>query len=1428
MALDLKDCTFFGPALPEPFVKFELENLLNKDKLLPSNVGVEGKQLQNEWEAYRRKLRDLGEQGGPIRVLNHVFQPLVKLLGYDEIEKSEDVITREDTKNGEDGGYLITTSDKTNKLRVWTIEVGIDLDAPNKRGRAYRFSPSRIAQRVLLAKSERVGLLTDGQELRLLICDPARPDSHIVIRLDRGEGGWRSARNLPDSFRFLLALVSPKGIAKVPDLTEKARLSQTEVTKTLRLQARQAVEGFVQGILDHPKNTEKLTLSNEYKDKNFLAKQLWSEGLIFVYRLLFVFKLESSADPARAFSFASTSLWRNTYSPNTALAKYAREVIDKGAETGQILEAGLRVLFKLFAEGLSVNELNIKPLGGMLFGSGATKLIDNLAWGEQAVATLLDKLLWTPKGKIERQRVHYGSLDVEDLGRVYEALLELEPGIATEPMCRLRRQKLEVVVPIAQGERYRTSVVTKNEVEANTNEDELEDMDNEEDTDEESSNSGKKTKVEWIEAINADSFYLRVGLGRKASGSYYTPHAFVRFLVQETLGVQVAECSPANNPKPMEILKLKALDPAMGSGHFLVEACRFLGEKLYEACRLCDELASEAEEKAKKAVSESERKEFENLVIELINRVKDLPDPNNELLAYLPSRVVEGEESGLSQWKALALCRRLIAVHCLYGVDKNPLAVELAKLSLWLESYAEGLPLTFLDHRLICGDSLTGTFFEHLLTYPSSGKSIEEFFPEITFSIKKQLTNTLNSALSNIKDLEASIGKDLADIEHKRLAKSRLDKALEPFKLLAAAWSGGVMLGKDCCDNAAYAKLLEAVAEKADVQAIINKDPNLTKMVATGSEGIAYDLVFPEVFYLDAKMNCRTGFDVVLGNPPWEGIDTSNKEFFAVWEFSLMDEENIKSINKTIANLLERTEVKLAREIYDNNLNSIKRATVSYFSYINQASDSASAATPDLYQCFTERTFQLTKLNGYMGLVLPSGIHANEGATGLRKMLLYRSAIKRCFSFENKKKLFEIDSRIKFALIVSCRNERGTDGFTCAFYLHNVDWLFSNNQQDALAYSLQFLVDTTGDNLNFLELRNGRSVPIAQKAYSTKASNFGKLRTEWKILPTEELHTSKQRHRTHSIEQLGLSIDGDLRKSKQLKELIGRGILLVAKGEHFHQYNDLWGERPKVITTLIDMEGKESRLKASQYFRLVFRQQARSTDERTVISNISQPGLLYFHSALPEKCPELRPTAQALILVSLCNTFVFDWLVRQVVAANITFNFLDTTPTPDLKKLSRLLAHLSLQLVCNHSGYAPLWSEQVGSVWREPNKDAFIWPVLATDDERWAVRAVIDAVVADAYGLSCDQYKYVLSTFSHKSYPKAPTLCLAAFDELKAIGLEAFTKKHDPYWDIPLNEELPKPVIELPQLSIEETDTYGNDNTKNKKKSKNSKQMSLF
>ena len=936
MPLDLTDCQFLGPALPDPFVKFELENELAKLKLLPKTAGHEGKELKGTWDVYRRHLAQLAVRGGPVRVRNQVIEPILAPLGYKDIQQAAQAETRE---GHEAGGYLLVSEDGKAKLRVWVTGLDEDIDAPAKRGQAYRFSHLRIAQRVLLASGERVGLLTNGVELRLLISDPARPDSQVVMSLDPG---WKRSGDVPDSFRLLLALASPAGVKAVPDLVDKARLQQARVTKDLRDQARQAIGRFIQEVLDHPTNRPWLA---EQPDRHALARALWHEGLILVYRLLFVLKLESSDDPARSFTFASTSLWRNTFSPSMALAPFAQAILHEGAETGGLLEGGMRRLFKMFDEGLVCTELNVKPLGGILFGTAATPALSQLCWGERAVAHLLDQLLWTtPKKKGgARERVHYGPLDVEDLGRVYEALLELDPGISGQPMCRLRRQKLEVVVPVAQGEKYRPAkpVEVANEVE---------DIDEpeEEDEGEEAPKLGKKATVQWIEEIPADRFYLRVGLGRKASGSFYTPHSFVRYLVQETLGPQVAQRSPPDNPQPGEILKLRVLDPAMGSGHFLVEACRFLGQHLYEAARLCDEKAIALERQAEKAGNKADREKLEDQARAYRQRVIDLPDPDDELVRYLPSRSVEGEQSGVSQRKAEALCRRMIAVHCLYGVDKNPLAVELAKLALWLESHAEGMPLTFLDHRLVVGDSLTGPFWERLLTWPS--KPDEKLEGVVFRGLENRLRSALFDALRHVKRLEASVGVTLAEVAEKETAKADLDDALLPFRVAAAAWAGGVMLGPEKCDDVAYAELLQTIATThelpkrlsggerprmgdaarlaaetpADYRAgekgrqfprpvgegqgggsrpcamiarglgvddIPDDGAELAALVKSGRcvPALPYDLTFPEVFYPNGVPYGRHGFDVVLGNPPWDRMLPADKEFFAAFEFAILD-----------------------------------------------------------------------------------------------------------------------------------------------------------------------------------------------------------------------------------------------------------------------------------------------------------------------------------------------------------------------------------------------------------------------------------------------------------------------------------------------------------------------------------------------------------
>ena len=156
-------------------------------------------------------------------------------------------------------------------------------------------------------------------------------------------------------------------------------------------------------------------------------------------------------------------------------------------------------------------------------------------------------------------------------------------------------------------------------------------------------NQSRMDRRDW-----PDRFYLRVGLGRKATGSFYTPHSFVRFLVHETLGPLVASGQPPDDPQPGAILRLKVIDKAMGSGHFLVESCRFLGQPFMKPVAVATNLPPPPKNSPPKRPRRKEDREAARPGPKFRQRVIDLPDPDDELLRYLPSRSVEGDQPGVS------------------------------------------------------------------------------------------------------------------------------------------------------------------------------------------------------------------------------------------------------------------------------------------------------------------------------------------------------------------------------------------------------------------------------------------------------------------------------------------------------------------------------------------------------------------------------------------------------------------------------------------------------------------------------------------------------------------------------------------------------------------------------------------------------------
>ena len=460
----------------------------------------------------------------------------------------------------------------------------------------------------------------------------------------------------------------------------------------------------------------------------------------------------------------------------------------------------------------------------------------------------------------------------------------------------------------------------------------------------------------------------------------------------------------------------------------------------------------------------------------------------------------------------------------------------------------------------------------------------------------------------------------------------------------------------------------------------------------------------------------------------------------------------------------------------------------------------------DIYRVFAERNVQLLAHEGFAGFLAPSAFHANEGATGIRRLYLENANLQICYSFENRRKLFDIDSRFKFALIVA-RKGGTTADFRCAYYLHDDEWLFGHRDSSRLLrYSTDFVRQTGGEYLSFAELRSAADVEaLSQIVHNGRL--LGDLETgSHMVFRTEPIAFNVTSHGalfTSTAKALPHAVD--VRHGSDNSDLLRSGYYVLQEGKYLNQFTDLWESCPRYSVQVQHAGQHAASIPNARYFRLAFRTIASSTNERTAVFTVLPPGAMVTNSVGIEASPEARPNNLMLATCGYVNSYCFDFTVRVKGGANMNLFIMRSGIIP-VHAPKTFIAHCVLRLVANHSTYAPLWAEQLNNAWRESSKDALCWPALQGDQERWAVRAAIDALVADAFALSRDQYEHVLNTFSHSSYPSAPTLCLARFDELKQIGLEAFARKYDPYWDVSLNEKLPDPVFDLPIAGEEAAD----------------------
>jgi hypothetical protein len=723
-------------------------------------------------------------------------------------------------------------------------------------------SPRERMVELCRATNVRLGLVTNGEQW-MLVDAPVGAVTTFA--------SWY-ARHWGQEPVTLQAFVSLLGIRRffvdrseqLPALLDNSLKFQDEVTDALGEQVRRAVEVLIQALdrADVDRKRELLEGIN--------PTELYEAGLTVMMRIVFLLSAEE-----RGLLLMGDERYQANYAVSTLrmqLRSESEEILERRWDAWSRLLS----IFRAVYGGVDHEAMRIPALGGSLFDPDRFPFLEGRKKGSRwkidpatplpidnrTVLYLLDAVQLF-QGRI----LSYLALDIEQIGYVYEGLLERTVVRASEPMLDLDATKnaknpwvslAELDDAAAKGRRAVEELLedrtgssasrVRNDLDKTVDEDSADKLLTACHADQ----SLRDRMRPYFHLLRTDrwgyplvypkdTFMVRTGADRRETGTHYTPKSFTEAIVKETLEPLVY-VGPAEGksredwaPKsPAELLDLKICDPAMGSGAFLVQVCRWLAERLVEAW-------VKAEEGGKRITSDGE-------VVEAIGSREPLRTDTEE---------------------RLLTARRLIAERCLYGVDMNPLAVELAKLSIWLITLAKGRPFGFLDHNLRSGDSLLGVASLQQLTYLDMSPSKE--------SAKKLFASRIDQAIAQAIELRTEIRcrpiRDIRDVE----AMARLDeearRKLEMPELVADLLVGELL--------EAGGREIDTVVLAMDVGAALAGDETkpgelsrrrsktLGKDLPAGNRvrrPFHWPLEFPEVF-------CREngGFDAFVGNPPFLG-----------------------------------------------------------------------------------------------------------------------------------------------------------------------------------------------------------------------------------------------------------------------------------------------------------------------------------------------------------------------------------------------------------------------------------------------------------------------------------------------------------------------------------------------------------------------------
>ncbi len=797
----------------------------------------------------------------------------------------------------------------------------------------------------------------------------------------------------------------------------------------------------------------------------------------------------------------------------------------------------------------------------------------------------------------------------------------------------------------------------------------------------------------WIPARRGDtvyasaaSVYFHTASGeRKATGSYFTPKVVVDHLIERSIvpaltahldkiAVHLNKGDAAAAAR--EFFDFRVADLAMGSGHFLVAAV----DKIEALMRTF--LTEHA-----------------------------VPGVTEELLrlAVVARDALGTDDVAKSEVDEVGLLRRQVARRCIYGLDINPMAVELARLALWIHTFVPGLPMSNLDHGLINANSLTGigTIEEALnALQPGRGPADVGLFDEI-------LTDQLASAKTLLVDVANASEANKAEVEEgaRMLAQARAaaDTARRIFDAAVAARIGWVQPGLIVDEDSLQAVLeLDGVAE------------------AAGELQPAHmPFLFPEVFLRD-----RAGFDVILGNPPWEKLHVEEHQW---WGLRLPGLRSMPTKQRDAALKEFRSSRPDLEGEYEAEIERVgaMAEAVSSGPYVGLG-----AAHLDLFQAFAWRNWQLLGVGGRSALVLPRGALAGSALAQWRREILDSGSFADvCFLVNNQQWVFpEVHPQYTIGLTVT---EKGGDSV--------VLWSGPFSSEKEFLSGADNLAEVPGPE--FVTWSNTAAFPLIPDPVSAAIfrqmkthPRFDAVRPGWEFRPIQgDMNASGDKH--------VMEFDTDAQ----------RGRIPVVAGVSYNIWNPdagtpfAYGDpavlRPHLAKKLASaVRNSRSAYKGLSFppktlpldkARIAFRDIARATDTRTAIPCLLPPGTAAVHQSPLLVRRQGDETAEAFLL-GVMSSIPFDWGARRWVELHLTFELLNPLPVPAYDADSGLcqrVAVIAARLAAVDARYSE-WADAVG---------VSVGSVGAAEKD--SLLTELDAIVSLLYGLAEEQVEHLFATF---------------------------------------------------------------------------------